>query len=72
MCRLSIELTSDKSVVMRINNGDDSYHYRTNVIVLHKVIDYSCLGFDIKNDNRTASKSVAATVKVSGVIWAIR
>lgn len=68
----SLEVNPNKSVVMQLNNYDDSYHYTLCGLVLPKVRNYKDLGVILSNDLKTTSHCKAAAAKGYRALWSIR
>lgn len=59
----SLEVNSNKSVVMQLNDYDDSYHYTIRGFALPKVINYKDLGVIISSDLKATINCRAAAAK---------
>ncbi|KAH9578555.1 hypothetical protein MS3_00008900 [Schistosoma haematobium] len=70
--RWSLEVNPNKSVVMQLNNSDESYDYTLRGFVLHKARNYKDLGVILSNDLKTTSHCKAAAAKGYRVLWSIR
>ncbi|CAH8584143.1 unnamed protein product [Schistosoma intercalatum] len=70
--RWSLEVNPNKSVVMQLNNSDESYDYTLRGFVLPKVRNYKDLGVILSNDLKTTSHCKAAAAKGYRVLWSIR
>lgn len=64
MGRWSLKVNSNKSLVMLINNYDNSYHHTTCGVVLLKVMDCEDLEVSISSDLKTTSNCKATATKV--------
>ncbi|CAI2726681.1 unnamed protein product [Schistosoma spindalis] len=70
--RWSLEVNPNKSVVMQLNNNDESYHYTIRGFVLPKVRNYKDLGVILSSDLKTTSHCKAAAAKGYRVLWSVR
>ncbi|CAH8669480.1 unnamed protein product [Schistosoma bovis] len=70
--RWSLEVNPNKSVVMQLNNSDESYDYTLRGFVLPKARNHKDLGVILSNDLKTTSHCKAAAAKGYRVLWSIR
>lgn len=72
MCRWSLEVNSNNSVAMQLNNCDDSYHCTICEVVLRKSINHQVQGVISSSGHKTTGNCKADTAKGFRVLLAIR
>lgn len=66
MNRWSLEVNSNKSLVMQLNSCDESYHYTVRGVVLHEVMEYKDLGLITNRNLKSTGNYKAVAAKLFG------